>query len=104
MRLTSPLETINLYDESRSKYSIKVTEETYSEAVYEGRAIIDQDAVQESKDMAWACAMMKLCQAFFENLRFPLGNVEDNFLMYKLLLRAGACYSYREVYLLVSGR
>jgi glycosyl transferase, family 2/glycosyl transferase family 8 len=80
----------NLYDESRSKYLIKVTEETYSEAVYEGREIIDQDAVQETKDMAWACAMMKLYKlSLFDDFRFPLGkNVEDNFLMYKLLLKA----------------
>lgn len=80
----------NLYDESRSKYLIKVTEETYSEAVYEGREIIDQDAVQETKDMAWTCAMMKLYKlSLFDDLRFPLGkNVEDNFLMYKLLLKA----------------
>ena len=40
--------------------------------------------------MAWACAMMKLYKlSLFDDLRFPLGkNVEDNFLMYKLLLKA----------------
>ena len=40
--------------------------------------------------MAWACAMMKLYKiSLFEDLRFPVGkNVEDNFLMYKLLLKA----------------
>ena len=40
--------------------------------------------------MAWACAMMKLYKrGLFEGLRFPVGkNVEDNFLMYKLFLKA----------------
>ena len=40
--------------------------------------------------MAWACAMMKLYKiSLFEDLRFPVGkNVEDNFHMYKLLLKA----------------
>ena len=40
--------------------------------------------------MAWACAMMKLYKrSLFEGLRFPVGkNVEDNFLMYKLFLKA----------------
>ncbi|KXT74716.1 Beta-1,3-glucosyltransferase [Streptococcus sp. DD10] len=82
--------TYNLYDESKSSYLIKVTEEDYSETLYEGRAIIDQDAIQETKDMAWVCAMMKLYKReLFEGLRFPIGrNVEDNFLMYKLLLKA----------------
>ena len=80
----------NLYDDSSSKYLIKVTEADYSETLYEGRAIMDQDAIQETRDMAWACAMMKLYKrSLFEGLRFPVGkNVEDNFLMYKLLLRA----------------
>ena len=80
----------NLFNESTSKFLIKVTENDYSETLYEGREIIDQDAIQETRDMAWACAMMKLYKiSLFEELRFPVGkNVEDNFLMYKLLLKA----------------
>lgn len=80
----------NLFNESTSKFLIKVTENDYSETLYEGRDIIDQDAIQETRDMAWACAMMKLYKiSLFEDLRFPVGkNVEDNFLMYKLLLKA----------------
>ena len=80
----------NLFNESTSKFLIKVTENDYSETLYEGRDIIDQDAIQEKRDMAWACAMMKLYKiSLFEDLRFPVGkNVEDNFLMYKLLLKA----------------
>lgn len=51
---------------------------------------MDHDAIQETRDMAWACAMMKLYKRnLFEGLRFPVGkNVEDNFLMYKLFLKA----------------
>lgn len=51
---------------------------------------MDHDAIQETRDMAWACAMMKLYKrSLFEGLRFPVGkNVEDNFLMYKLFLKA----------------
>ena len=62
----------NLYDDSSSKY------------------LMDHDAIQETRDMAWACAMMKLYKrSLFEGLRFPVGkNVEDNFLMYKLFLKA----------------
>jgi len=80
----------NLFNESTSKFLIKVTENDYSETLYEGRDIINQDAIQETRDMAWACAMMKLYKiSLFEDLRFPVGkNVEDNFLMYKLLLKA----------------
>ncbi|MFR4697621.1 MAG: glycosyltransferase family 2 protein [Streptococcus salivarius] len=48
----------NLFNESTSKFLIKVTENDYSETLYEGRDIIDQDAIQETRDMAWACAMM----------------------------------------------
>ena len=80
----------NLYDDSSSKYLIKVTDDDYSETLYEGREIMDHDAIQETRDMAWACAMMKLYKrGLFEGLRFPVGkNVEDNFLMYKLFLKA----------------
>lgn len=80
----------NLYDDSSSKYLIKVTDDDYSETLYEGREIMDHDAIQETRDMAWACAMMKLYKrSLFEGLRFPVGkNVEDNFLMYKLFLKA----------------
>ena len=80
----------NLYDDSSSKYLIKVTDDDYSETLYEGREIMDHDAIQETRDMAWACAMMKLYKRnLFEGLRFPVGkNVEDNFLMYKLFLKA----------------
>ena len=46
----------NLFNESTSKFLIKVTENDYSETLYEGRDIIDQDAIQETRDMAWACA------------------------------------------------
>jgi len=68
----------NLFNDSTSKFLIKLTEDDYFETLYEGR------------DMAWACAMMKLYKiSLFEDLRFPVGkNVEDNFLMYKLLLKA----------------
>ena len=80
----------NLFNDSTSKFLIKLTEDDYSETLYEGRDIIDHDAIQETRDMAWACAMMKLYKiSLFEDLRFPVGkNVEDNFLMYKLLLKA----------------
>ncbi len=80
----------NLYDDSSSKYLIKVTDDDYSETLYEGREIMDHDAIQETRDMAWACAMMKLYKRdLFEGIRFPVGkNVEDNFLMYKLFLKA----------------
>ena len=44
----------NLFNESTSKFLIKVTENDYSETLYEGRDIIDQDAIQETRDMAWA--------------------------------------------------
>ena len=54
--------------------------------------------------MAWACAMMKLYKrSLFEGLRFPVGkNVEDNFLMYKLFLKAYRVVHNGEMYLLVS--
>ena len=42
----------NLYDDSSSKYLIKVTDDDYSETLYEGRAIMDHDAIQETRDMA----------------------------------------------------
>lgn len=80
----------NSYHDSENKYLIKLTEEGYAETLYQGKEILNQDAIQETRDMAWACAMMKLFKRdFFEELRFPVGkNVEDNFLMYKLLLKA----------------
>lgn len=66
----------NLYDDSSSKYLIKVTDDDYSETLYEGRAIMNHDAIQETRDMAWACAMMKLYKRnLFEGLRFPVGKM-----------------------------
>ena len=37
-----------------AKYLIKVTDDDYSETLYEGREIMDHDAIQETRDMAWA--------------------------------------------------
>ena len=91
----------NLYDDSSSKYLIKVTDDDYSETLYEGREIMDHDAIQETRDMAWACAMMKLYKrSLFEGLRFPVGkNVEDNFLMYKLFLKPIEWFIRRNVFI-----
>ena len=50
----------NLFNESTSKFLIKVTENDFSETLYEGRDIINQDAIQETRDMTLACALMNL--------------------------------------------
>ena len=50
----------NLYDDSSSRYLIKVTDDDYSRDPLWGASNYDHDAIQETRDMAWACAMMKL--------------------------------------------
>jgi glycosyl transferase, family 2/glycosyl transferase family 8 len=80
----------NMYNDSKQEFSFKVFDSDYREQVYADKEIMCQFAKQEMKDMAWACTMMKLYKMdLFAGLRFPLGkNVEDNFIIYKVFLKA----------------
>jgi len=80
----------NMYNDSKQEFSFKVFDSDYREQVYVDKEIMYQFAKQEMKDMAWACTMMKLYKMdLFAGLRFPLGkNVEDNFVIYKVFLKA----------------
>ena len=80
----------NMYNDSKQEFSFKVFDSDYREQVYIDKEIMYQFAKQEMKDMAWACTMMKLYKMdLFAGLRFPLGkNVEDNFVIYKVFLKA----------------